>query len=181
MAFNNRSSQFGRFEPRSNDGRPSVMTSHERVKFRILELQYEAENAIEEMLKYKLCNKTMPFAIENCNVKILKIFLSIRPHIINYLDKEGSNVAKLKKESYRKKRLEELEKQREMLRFMDSVFNHFINGGKIKEDGISNAFNFLAQFVYDLGVTRIEAMDKDPIKDFSVGAYGEDLSDDDKD
>jgi hypothetical protein len=170
-----RPSQFARYEPREHHG-AAVMTSHERVKFRILELQYDAEDAIEEMLKYKLCNKTMPLAIEVCNVKIFKIFLTVRPHINTHFRREHGDIAKIKREKIRKDRQELFVKNKVVFDYLDSVFENFLKGGRIKEEKIFEVFNFLTQFIYDVGITRIEVQDRDPIKEFTVGAYGEDLS-----
>ena len=175
--YGNKKKGGGNFEPRNNHG-SMVISAQDRVKIRMLLLRDEAEDNMEEYIGYKMLGKIPAMVAEKCRGSLIKLFINIRPHINNYIKKQEQRLHTIKNTDKRNDILEILKYTKSNFEILDSSYGQIIRGNLISEDKIYELLFFLGQFLYDLGVTKIEYLDRDPIAEFAESAYGESFEED---
>lgn len=176
--YGNKKKGGGNYEPRSNHG-SMVISAQDRVKIRMLLLRDEAENNLEEYIGYKMLGKIPAMISEKCRASLIKLFINIRPHINNYIKKQELKIKTVKNLEKRKDIEENVNFTKNNFNILDRSYSEIMRGNLISEDKIYELIFFLGQFLYDLGVTRIEYLDRDPIAEFAESAYGETFEDED--
>lgn len=173
MYFKNKNGYRPNYEPRVGGRSTMAMSSQDKVKFRMLELKEEAEDNLTEFIGYKMMGKIPVMVTEKAQSSIIQLFLTIKPHIRNYINKQDGRLKTLKREDDLNRVRLNLEDTKKNYEILDGAYKEILQGHKIKEDNLYTLLYFLGQFMYDLGVTRIEFNDKDPIQEFSESAYGQ--------
>lgn len=169
---------FTSYEPKDYHG-TAIINSFELVKQHILGLLIKCSDSLNQMVTYRLVNKNAPLVIEECNANIFTLFSFIRPLIVRHIEREEKDTSKLKNGDFKELKKKKIEDNKNNLAFCDKIYAHFIGGNKLDEKQVNVTFNFLSQFIYDVGITRIEQIERDPVRQFSESAYGEDLVIDD--
>lgn len=168
------------YAPKNNNGETVAASSHERVKWHLLDLQFEMERNLSEFMAHQNYGASQALLSEHLHSCILNFFESCRPHILGYFVKEEQRINKCKKPNEKARREKYLAEQRESFKLLDGSFESFYAQQKLKPESLKKAIRFLVQFLWDIGVSNIERPERDPIKDFSIAAYGQDLTDDEE-
>ena len=175
MNFRSGRKGFGIYEPKTSPSPFQVISSHEVVKQRMLQLKDNAEDMMEEYLSYKMIGKAPALSEEKLQAALLKLFITCRPHIKNFIYKQHERITKAKRPHDRAMAKEIYDYNKSNFELLEGSYREMKRGNKINDERLYDLLSFLGQFMYDIGVSRIELPDRDPIREFSESAYGQDF------
>lgn len=168
------------YEPKLGGHSTMAMSSQDKVKFHMLELKEDAEDNLSEFIGYKMMGKIPVMVTEKAQQSIIILFLNMKPNILNYINKQEGRLKTLKREDDLEKVKLNLAYIKKNYEILDGAYKEILQGHKIREDNLYMLLSFLGQFMHDLGITRIEYNDKDPIKEFSESAYGDNFDEEEQ-
>lgn len=184
MQWGNRSKSksVGQFDPqRFGEDGVTVFSAADKTRCKILDLSFAMNERVSVYLQYKKSGRMLPMACEEAQRAVQELFSLVRESVVAWMGERLKRIHGLRAQ---KKQSEELpgllveyEADLEVFKGLDLLDL----GNDARDEFLIAAKRFMNKYVYQRGISKLEIENKDPIAEYSKGAYGKDYTKEEED